>query len=150
MQSSVIFVTSIIDTKSTVKVETVQYKLDCLHLLLNSFHGEILIFADRENTELLKSTYTSENIKIILFDYPTESWIYRESLPYKDRLPNVRNQAKDTFEHLCQTQMKIEMLQKAIEIIGKNTFFYIDANIYHLFPDFLLSFSNYIKYLSLQ
>lgn len=150
MQSSVIFVTSVIDTKTSVKEETVQFKLDCLRLLLNSFHGEILIFADRENAESLKSIYTNENIKIILFDYPVESWIYRESLPYKNRLPNVRNDAKDTFEHLCQTQMKIEMLQKAIEIAGQNTFFYMDANIYHLFPDFTLSFSNYINYLCLQ
>jgi len=154
MQSSVTFVTAIMDTKSAVKEETLQYRIDSLCLFLNSFQGEILIFTDRENIDLIKFIYKNidrgQNIKIQLFDYPTESWIYRESLPYRDLLPTTRNQAKDTFQHLCLTQMKIEFLNRAIEICGNNTFFWIDSNICHLFNESLSHSINFLNYLSSQ
>lgn len=166
------FVTAIM-----VKEETWQTKMDSLRLFLNSFCalaqslfadenappkggavsqkkglGKIIIFADRDCAEILNFTYVKKsNITIILFNMEEDSWIYQASLPYKDRLPFVRNSEKDTFEHVTLTQMKVEFLQKAIEMVGESAgiFAWIDPNICHLFPNPLSSI-NYLNYLSRQ
>jgi len=148
------FVTAIIDTHSQCREETLQFKMDQIHILLNTLVGSILIFADRGCHEILQNKYKDcANVTIILFDYPVQSWIYRESLPYMDRLPITRNLAKDTFEHLVWTHLKVEFLQRAIEICenGKNSIFaWIDPHICHLFHEPLLHSVNYLNYLSMQ
>jgi hypothetical protein len=147
-------VTAIIDTKSQCREETLQFKMDQIHILLNTLVGSILIFADRGCHEILQNKYKDcANVTIILFDYPAQSWIYKASLPYMDRLPITRNLAKDTFEHLVWTHMKVEFLQRAIEICenGKNSIFaWIDPHICHLFHEPLSHSVNYLNYLSMQ
>ena len=148
------FVTAIIDTKSQCREETLQFKMDQIHILLNTLVGSILIFADRGCHEILQNKYKDcANVTIILFDYPTQSWIYKASLPYMDRLPITRNLAKDTFEHLVWTHLKVEFLQRAIEICenDKNIIFaWIDPHICHLFHEPLSHSVNYLNYLSMQ
>jgi hypothetical protein len=148
------FVTAIIDTKSQCREETLQFKMDHIHILLNTLVGSILIFADRGCHEILQNKYKDcANVTIILFDCSTQSWIYKASLPYMDRLPITRNLAKDTFEHLVWTHFKVEFLQRAIEICenGKNSIFaWIDPHICHLFHEPLSHSVNYLNYLSMQ
>ena len=146
------FVTAIIDTWSQCREETLQFKMDQMHILLNTLVAPIQIFADRGCHEILQNKYKDcANVTIILFDYPTQSWIYRESAPYKDMLPITRNLTKDTFEHLVWTHLKVEFLQRAIEN-GEGhfgTFAWIDPHICHLFPN-PINVVNYLNYLSMQ
>ena len=148
------FVTAIIDTKSQCREETLQFKMDQIHILLNTLVGQIQIFADRGCHEILQNKYKDcANITFILFDYPTQSWIYKASLPYMNRLPITRNLAKDTFEHLVWTHLKVEFLQRAIEICknSKNSIFaWMDPHICHLFHEPLSHSVNYLNYLSMQ
>ncbi len=144
------FVTAIIDIKSRCREETWQTKMEQLSLLLNSIQAPFTIFADRGSSEILNSKYKErKNITIILFDYFTESWIYRESLPYMDRLPLIRNLDKDTFEHLILTHMKVEFLHKAIENNKNSVFCWIDPHICNLFSPEGVTI-NYLNYLSQQ
>lgn len=146
------FVTAIIDTWSQCREETLQFKMDQMHILLNTLVAPIQIFADRGCHEILQNKYKDcANITIILFDYPAQSWIYKASAPYKDMLPITRNLAKDTFEHLVWTHLKVEILQRAIEN-GEGhfgTFAWIDPHICHLFPN-PINVVNYLNYLSMQ
>ena len=146
------FVTAIIDTWSQCREETLQFKMDQMHILLNTLVAPIQIFADRGCHEILQNKYKDyANITIILFDYPAQSWIYRESVPYKDMLPITRNLAKDTFEHLVWTHLKVEILQRAIENgeNDKKILAWIDPHICHLFPN-PINVVNYLNYLSMQ
>jgi hypothetical protein len=165
------FVTAIIDVDSQCREETLQFKMEQLSLLLIHLQTSITIFADRGSFEILNSTYKDrKNITIILFKTSEgcdgcsafkgcdgcsafkgwkESWIYKASLPYMDRLPLTRNQTKDTFEHLILTHMKIEFLHKAIENCKNSIFCWIDPHICHLFSNPLSSI-NYLNYLSHQ
>ena len=149
LKQSITFVTAVIDTWSSVKEETAQFKMDHLSQLLFLMKAPIQIFADRGCAEILKNKYKDcENVKIIVFSVEEESWIYQASMPYKNRLPLTRNQTKDTFEHLVWTHMKVEFLQWAIEN-GEGIFCWIDPHICHLFSD-PLSTVNYLNYLSMQ
>jgi hypothetical protein len=154
------FVTAIIDIKSGCHEETLTFKMEQLHILLNTLQAPITIFADRGSAEILNSTYKDrKNITIILFETSEgwkDSWIYRASLPYMDRLPLTRNLEKDTFEHICLTHLKIEFLQRAIE---NQILCWIDPHICHLFTNPLLNSEgvitalrsiNYLNYLSQQ
>ncbi len=144
-------VTAIIDIRSEGPEgpeETCEYKLENLCKFLNLYRGRVIIFVDREYVQLRHFPMA----QIILFDYLRDSWIYAESVPYKDSLPSVRNHIKDTFAHLCLTQMKIEFLQKAIEKCGNNErdiFAWINPQIYSSFKT-PVSTINYLNYLSLQ
>jgi hypothetical protein len=125
--------------------------MDQLSQFLFLLNAPFQIFADRGCHEILQNRYKDcANVEIILFSVEEESWIYRESLPYRDRLPLTRNSDKDTFEHLVWTHMKVEFLKKAIENTGSfGTFAWIDPHICHLFAD-PLSTINYLNYLSMQ
>jgi len=149
LKQSITFVTAVIDTRSSVKEETLQFKMDHLSQLLFLLKEPIQIFADRGCAEILKNKYKDcENVKIIVFSVEEESWIYQASMPYKNRLPLTRSATKDTFEHLVWTHMKVEFLQRAIEN-GEGIFCWIDPHICHLFSD-PLSTVNYLNYLSMQ
>ena len=154
------FVTAIIDIKTECHEETLSFKMEQLHILLNTLQAPITIFADRGSSEILNSTYKDrKNITIILFETSEgcdgcstsegwkDSWIYRASLPYMDRLPLTRNLEKDTFEHLILTHMKIEFLQRAIE---NQILCWIDPHICHLFSEHVENVANYLNYLSQQ
>jgi len=146
---SLTFVTAIIDTFSQCREETVQFKMDQLSQFLFLLNAQIQIFADRGCHEILKNRYKDcANVKIIMFDIQQESWIYRASAPYKDRLPLTRNETKDTFEHLVWTHLKIEFLQRAIENT-EGHLCWIDPHICHLFPE-PMNVVNYLNYLSMQ
>ena len=146
---SLTFVTAIINTNSKCREETLQFKMDQLSQFLFLLNATIQIFADRGCHEILQNRYKDcANVKITVFDIQQESWIYRESLPYKDRCPLTRNETKDTFEHLVWTHLKVEFLQRAIENT-EGLIAWIDPHICHLFPD-PLSTINYLNYLSMQ
>lgn len=146
---SLTFVTAIINTNSKCREETLQFKMDQLSQFLFLLNATIQIFADRDCHEILQNRYKDcANVKITLFSVEEESWIYRESAPYKDRLPLTRNWIKDTFEHLVWTHLKIEFLQRAIENV-EGTFAWIDPHICHLFSE-PVNVVNYLNYLSMQ
>ena len=149
---SLTFVTAIINIKTGCREETLQFKMEQLSQFLFLLKGPITIFADRGSAEILNSTYKDrKNITIILFSMEEESWIYKASLPYADRMPHNRNETKDTFLHLCLSQMKIEFLKKAIEANPFNSthFVWIDPHICQLFHD-PKPVINYLNYLSMQ
>ena len=151
LKQSITFVTAIIEVKSECREETLQFKMDQLSKLLFLLKAPIQIFADRGCYEILQNRYKEyANVKITVFSVEEESWIYRESLPYKNRLPLTRNKTKDTFEHLVWTHMKVEFLQRAIENVGSfGTFAWIDPHICHLFSE-PVNVVNYLNYLSQQ
>jgi hypothetical protein len=157
------FVTAIINIKTGCHEETLSFKMEQLHILLNTLQAPITIFADRGSAEILNSAYKDrKNITIILFKTSEgcdgcsafegckDSWIYRASLPYMDRLPFTRNLEKDTFEHLILTHLKVEFLQRAIENNKNNIFCWIDPHICHLFTENVENVVNYLNYLSQQ
>ena len=148
---SLTFVTAIIETNSKCREETLQFKMDQLSQFLFLLNASFQIFADRGCHEILQNRYKDcANVEIILFSVEEESWIYRESLPYRDRLPLIRNETKDTFEHLVWTHMKVEFLQRAIEIVGsEGSICWIDPHICHLFSE-PVNVVNYLNYLSMQ
>jgi hypothetical protein len=98
-----------------------------------------MLFYDPVYAEDLKDIFaTHSNICHLPFDYKTESWIYKASLPFADKLPNNRNEIKDTFLFLCLMNMKIEILAKAINLFKDDTnaythFAWIDFNLPHVF-----------------
>lgn len=141
---SLTFVTSIINIGSNHPDETVESRLDNLKKLNVE---QIIVFCDRDT---MKSLYGNPRI-VPFIDLHTESWIYKASLPYADRMPRNRNETKDTFLHLCLSQMKIEFLKKAIEANPFNSthFAWIDPHICQLFHDSKLVI-NYLNYLSMQ
>ena len=148
---SLTFVTAIIETNSKCREETLQFKMDQLSQFLFLLNASFQIFADRGCHEILQNRYKDcANVEIILFSVEEESWIYRESLPYRDRLPLIRNETKDTFEHLVWTHMKVEFLQRAIENVGSDgSICWIDPHICHLFSE-PVNVVNYLNYLSMQ
>lgn len=141
---SLTFVTSIINIGSKHPDETFESRLDNLKKLNVE---QIIVFCDRDTMKSL-----SGNPRIVPFiDFHTESWIYKASLPYADRMPRNRNETKDTFLHLCLSQMKIEFLKKAIDANPFNSthFAWIDPHICQLFHD-PKPVINYLNYLSMQ
>lgn len=157
------FVTAIIDIKTECREETLSFKMEQLHILLKTLQAPITIFADRGSAEILNFTYKDrKNITIILFKTSEgcdgcsasegwkESWIYRASLPYMDRLPLTRSTTKDTFEHLILTHLKVEFLQRAIENEKTDILCWIDPHICNLFSEHVENVVNYLNYLSQQ
>jgi len=143
---SLIYVTALINIDCQVSHKTTEWRINNFKLLLehkksDPSHGEfrVILFYDPIYEEDLADIFDKhKNICHVPFDYKTESWIYRASLPFANKLPDVRNEIKDDFLFLSLINMKIEILEKAINLINDesneyNHFAWIDFNLPHVF-----------------
>lgn len=143
---SLIYVTALINIDCQESNKTLEWRIQNFKKLLEHkknelSHGEfrIILFYDPIYEEDLHDIFEEHhNICHMPFDYKTESWIYQASLPFANKLPDVRNEIKDTFLFLCLMNMKIEILAKAVNLINDESdtyrhFAWIDFNLPHVF-----------------
>ena len=152
---SLIYVTALINIDCQESHKTLKWRIQNFKKLLE--HGKknylrIMLFYDPIYKEDLQNIFEEHcNICHIPFDYKTESLIYQASLPFANKLPDVRNEIKDTFLFLCLMNMKIEIMAKAVNLINdeSNTyrhFAWIDFNLPHVFkrPDDTIDYMYYL------
>lgn len=144
MSNKTLYVTAYIDVGIGEPHKTSTWRINQFQTLYNSIsiHSDIVIFVCSNTIPLLSAIYNSNpRVKLILFDYSVDSWIYRECLPYSNKLPSNRNTIKDTFLFLCLNQMKIEFVYKALEKTnGQYTHYaWFDFNLPHVFKTPLLT-----------
>jgi hypothetical protein len=95
----------------------------------------ICLFVDADYVDAIRPLLTKyPNIQM---DPPLrleDTWTYSALAPYKDCLPPVRNQTKDTFEFLALMIAKSELVAKIAERNPFNTpqFAWIDFNVFHV------------------
>lgn len=152
MSNTTLWVSAYIDIGSN---KTHEKRISHFQTLYDSIspHSDIVVFCCQTTFPLLNEIYSQKpNIKLILFDYTIESWIYKVCEPYCDKTPNYVNPEKDTFLYLCLIQMKIEFLYKAIVNARENSKQYnyvgwIDFSLPYLFktPDLTIG---YLRFLS--
>jgi hypothetical protein len=137
---SLIYVTALINIDCKESHKTLEWRIQNFKKLLE--HKEnlrVILFYDPIYAEDLEDLFEAHsNVCHIPFDYKTESWIYQASLPFANKLPDVRNEIKDTFLFLCLMNMKIEILAKAVNLINDESdtyrhFAWIDFNLPHVF-----------------
>ena len=150
---SLIYVTALINIDCKESHKTLEWRIQNFKKLLE--HKEnlrVILFYDPIYAEDLDDLFEAHsNVCHIPFDYKTESWIYQASLPFANKLPDMRNEIKDTFLFLCLMNMKIEILTKAINLINDdsntyNHFAWIDFNLPHVFkrPDDTIDYMCYL------
>jgi hypothetical protein len=143
---SLIYVTALINIDCQESHKTREWRIHNFKKLLehkksDPLHDEfrvILLYDPIYEEDLADLFEEHSNICHMPFDYKTESWIYQASLPFANKLPDVRNEIKDTFLFLCLMNMKIEILAKAANLINDESdtyrhFAWIDFNLPHVF-----------------
>ena len=137
---SLVYVTALINIDCQESHKTVEWRIQNFKSLLE--HKEnlrVILFYDPIYADDLAPIFkTYQNVCHIPFEYKIESWIYQASLPFANKLPDVRNEIKDTFLFLCLMNMKIEILAKAVNLINDESdtyshFAWIDFNLPHVF-----------------
>ena len=157
---SLIYVTALINIDCQESHKTLEWRIQNFKTLLEHgknepSHGKnlrVMLFYDPIYADDLAPIFKAHrNICYMPFDYKTESWIYQASLSFANKLPDVRNEIKDTFLFLCLMNMKIEILAKAINLINDdsnpyNHFAWIDFNLPHVFkrPDDTIDYMYYL------
>ena len=133
IENQVTFVTAFLNITSSTNI-TSNYFIYFEKLAKTGI--SIVVFFDdiyQEYGKYLTTTY--ENVKILRYMNMTDLHINKLKLPSK--LPDIRNNNKDTEEYLKLMNNKLYFVEEAIQknIFNTNTFAWIDFRIFHIFKN---------------
>jgi hypothetical protein len=146
--TTILFVSCFVKIYETIPNErTTQWRINYFKSLLKTGINILLFISPEFEKEFKFLRLIYPNLKYQLIDIATELSLF-SNRPTTPKLPDIRNESKDTYEYMALMNSKLDFIKKAIDHHPPHTHYaWIDFNIPYIFkePDFTFSFLSFLS-----